>query len=291
MSQKVNLNAYFERIGFAGSIAPTLATLELLHALHPAAIAFENLNPLLGLPVKLDLGSLQTKLLVERRGGYCYEHNLLLMAMLADLDYTVRPLSARVLWNGARGEKAHHMLLAVEIGGATYIADVGFGGLTLTAPLKLKADTEQGTPHETFRLSGGDPEWLLEAKIGDEWKPLYAFETGARSMEDIEAANRFVSSDPASPMRSDLRVALAPSGKRLTLHNNQFSIYIDGEAPQRRTLTSVADMREVLTTSFGITLPPADLLDFKLEAILAEAGISPDAPAATASDDPEVPEN
>ena len=69
MSQKVNLNAYFERIGFAGSIAPTLATLELIHALHPAVIPFENLNPLLGLPVNLDLASIEKKLLSERRGG------------------------------------------------------------------------------------------------------------------------------------------------------------------------------------------------------------------------------
>ena len=82
MPEKVNLNAYFERIGFAGSIAPTLATLELILALHPAAIAFENLDPLLGEPVKLDLQSLQRKLLTDGRGGYCFEQNLLLMAML-----------------------------------------------------------------------------------------------------------------------------------------------------------------------------------------------------------------
>ena len=69
MSQKVNLNAYFERIGFAGSIAPTLATLELIHALHPAVIPFENLNPLLGLPVNIDLQSIEKKLLAEKRGG------------------------------------------------------------------------------------------------------------------------------------------------------------------------------------------------------------------------------
>ena len=179
MSQKVNLNGYFERIGFAGSIAPTLATLELLHALHPASIAFENLNPFLGLPVKLDLASLQTKLLTERRGGYCCEHNLLFMAMLGELDFTVRGLTARVLWNNpdtADGPH-HHMLLAVDINNSTYIADVGFGGLTLTAPLKLKADAEQTTPHEIFRLTGGDPVWQLEALVETEWKPLYAFDT------------------------------------------------------------------------------------------------------------------
>lgn len=286
MRQKVNLNSYFERIGFAGSIAPTLATLELLHALHPAAIAFENLNPLLGLPVKLDLASLQTKLLTERRGGYCYEHNLLLMAMLGELDFTVRGLAAKVLWNSPEGREgpARHMLLAVDINSSTYIADVGFGGLTLTTPLKLKADAEQETPHETFRLTGGDPEWVLEAKLGEEWQPLYAFDTTEQSLGDYEAANSYLSSDPASSFRQELRVALSPSGRRLKLKGNRLTTHAQGEEPVSKALTSVAEMREVLTTSFGIALPPADLLDPKLSEILAAAGIEPEAPQAPAGE-------
>lgn len=272
MSQKVNLNAYFERIGFAGSIAPTLATLELIHALHPAAIPFENLNPLLGLPVNLDLNSIEKKLLSEKRGGYCYEHNLLLLAVLRELDFSVRGLAARVLWSDptATDRPPTHMLLAVDIGGATYIADTGFGGLTLTAPLKLKSETEQVTPHETFRLTGGAPDWTLEARLGEAWKPLYIFDTTERSAEDYAASNLILSTD--SPFTRELRVALSPSGRRLALRNNRFTTHVAGEPSESRLLTSVAEMREVLSGSFGIQLPAADLLDPKLEAILAQAG-------------------
>ena len=71
MSGDPNIDAYFERIGFAGSIAPSLQTLEALQALHPAAIPFENLDPLMGVPVRLDLKNLEQKLLFEKRGGYC----------------------------------------------------------------------------------------------------------------------------------------------------------------------------------------------------------------------------
>ncbi|MCS6762137.1 MAG: arylamine N-acetyltransferase [Candidatus Devosia symbiotica] len=283
MRQKVNLNAYFERIGFAGSISPTLATLELLHALHPAAIAFENLNPLLGLPVQLDLASLQSKLLTERRGGYCYEHNLLLMAILEELDFTVRGLAARVLWSNpeAIDGPAHHMVLAVDISGSTYIADVGFGSLTLTAPLRLKADVEQNTPHETFRLTGGDPVWQLEARLGeDAWWPLYAFDTSEKILANYEASRRFLSGDPSSPFRSELRVALSPSGKRLTLKDNRLTIHVEGSEPIVRLLTSVAEIREVLNGSFGIQLPTAELLDLKLADILAAEGLSPPLPDA-----------
>ena len=141
MPEKVNLKAYFERIGFAGSIAPTLATLDLLHALHPATIPFENLSPLMGDPVALDQPSLERKLLSERRGGYCFEHNLLFKRMLQDLDFVVRPLLARVVWTNPDGANRppSHLLLLVEVNGQNHIADVGFGGLTLTTPLRLRA--------------------------------------------------------------------------------------------------------------------------------------------------------
>lgn len=282
MRQKVNLNAYFERIGFAGSIAPTLATLEQLHALHPASIPFENLNPLLGLPVRLDLASIQAKLVNERRGGYCYEQNLLLKAMLEELEFTVRGLAGRVLWNNPAGAEgpAHHMLLAVEINHVPYIADVGFGGLTLTGPLRLKADAEQATPHGLFRLTGGEPLWQLETRLGETWTPLYTFDTTEKSEADYEAANTFLSTDPASPFRAQLRVALAPSGKRLALKDNHFTTYAEDAPAESRDLISVEEMRDVLTTSFGITLPPPDVIDPKLSEILLAAGIMPAPPAA-----------
>ena len=274
MSQKVNLKAYFERIGFSGSIAPTLATLETIHALHPAAIPFENLSPLLGLPVDLDLASIEKKLLAEKRGGYCYEHNLLLMAVLRELDFPVRGLAARVVWSDpmAVDRPPTHMLLAVDIGGSTYIADTGFGGLTLTAPLRLKRDVEQPTPHEIFRLVGGEPDWTLEAQIGDTWKPLYVFDTVEQQIESYQASNLVLSTDPESPFRSELRAALSPAGKRLALRDNRLATHIVGEPSEARLLTSVAEIRDVLSGTFGISLPASELLDSRLEAILAQAG-------------------
>ncbi|KFC64312.1 Arylamine N-acetyltransferase [Devosia sp. LC5] len=276
MSQKVNLNAYFERIGFAGSIAPSLATLELLHELHPAAIPFENLNPLLGLPVALDQQSLEKKLLGEKRGGYCFEHNMLFKRILAELDYAVRGLAAKVLWNNpdAGGQQHSHMLLAVEINGATYIADVGFGGLTPTAPLRLRADVEQATPHQTYRLTGGEPEWRLEVKLEQDWRPLYSFTTQEWADPDYEPLNAVIAGDPASPFTRQLRVALSPKGQRIKLLNNRLTIEpLEGE-PEQRLLASVAELRDVLSVTFGLGLPVADLLDPRLEVILADAGVA-----------------
>lgn len=280
MAEKVNLNAYFERIGFAGSIAPNLATLEMLHALHPAAIPFENLDPLMGAPVPLDQPSLEKKLLTDRRGGYCFEHNLLFKRILEDLDYTIRPLLARVVWTNPAGrdQPPSHLLLLVEINGQNYIADVGFGGLTLTTPLRLRAEVEQQTPHEMFRVTGGDPDWMLEVRIGEEWRPLYVFTLDEVSEADIAPINQALATDPASPFTSELRVALSPSGRRLKLHNASFTIQpVEGEKEQRE-ITGMATLRSVLTEEFGLTLPG----DERLEPALARLLPPPPPPA----DDP-----
>ena len=273
MPEKVNLKAYFERIGFAGSIAPTLATLDLLHALHPATIPFENLSPLMGDPVLLDQPSLEKKLLADKRGGYCFEHNLLFMRVLQDLDFVVRPLLARVVWTNPDGanQPPSHLLLLVEVNGQNHIADVGFGGLTLTTPLRLRADAEQATPHETFRLTGGEPDWTLDVRIGEDWKPVYVFSLDTVSLEEIEPINHRIATDAASPFTHELRVALAPSGKRLKLHNTGLTIQpVEGEA-EKRGIGTMEGLRSVLTTEFGLVLPSDKRLEPALARLLPPA--------------------
>lgn len=286
MPEKVNLNAYFERIGFAGSIAPTLQTLELLHALHPAAIPFENLGPLMAEPALLDQQSLERKMLGDKRGGFCFEHNFLLMRMLADLDYEVRPLLARVIWTNPDAISAppSHMALLVDIKGQTYLADVGFGGLSLTAPLRLRADVEQATPHETFRLTGGKPDWTLEVKIGEEWRGVYVFTTDKVEEVELWDLNRDLSGNPASPFTQQLRVALAPSTKRLKLHNADFTVQPSDGAAEKRALTSLEELRAVLADEFGIAVPESEKLDARLSAFLPAAPEPAEAAAAADSE-------
>ncbi|WEJ33353.1 arylamine N-acetyltransferase [Devosia sp. SD17-2] len=273
MPEKVNLKAYFDRIGFAGSIAPTVATLELLHALHPATIPFENLDALMGKQVALDQQSIERKLLAERRGGYCFEHNLLFMRVLAELDYGVRPLLARVIWPHAEDTGASepsHMLLLVEVNGQNYIADVGFGSLTLTTPLRLRAEADQSTPHQNFRLMGGDPEWTMEVQLGDQWRPLYAFTTANVDEAQLAAVNARMSSDPASPFTGNLLASLSPSGRRLTLRDARFTVRsLDGDK-QRTEIATIEEMRAILTNEFGLVLPANEALDAALLALLPE---------------------
>lgn len=274
MNEDVRLNAYFERIGFAGSIAPTLPTLEALHALQPAAIPFENISSLVGTPVPLDAPSLNQKLLVERRGGYCFELNLMFLRILRELGFDARGHLASVLWSGRPVDELvpDHMLITVDVGGTTYLADVGFGGLLLVAPLKLRTGIEQETALGNYRVTGEGPRLRLEFKHhGEDWRPVYAFTT-----EDVPDArygeiNDGLNADPAWFFHHHLLVERATPAGRHLLFDTRLTTITPGAERTILHLGTVEELRNILITTFGIGLGAIEGLDARLEALLARS--------------------
>ncbi len=134
----IDRHAYFSRIGYAGRADATLDTLRDVVAAHNRSIPFENLDPLMGVPVgDLSVEALTDKLVRRRRGGYCYEHNGLFGYVLDDLGFDVQRLAGRVVWmrqNDALPAQTHQVLsVLLPDGDGPYLVDVGFGGQTLTS--------------------------------------------------------------------------------------------------------------------------------------------------------------
>ena len=266
MSDEVNLDAYLKRINYAGSIAPTLETLEMVHRLHVAANPFENLTPLMELPVRLQLSDLEQKLLIERRGGYCLEQNLLFKAELESMDFKVTALAAGVLWGREEGyepETPTHVALLVDVGGVPYLADVGFGGQVMTGPLCLWVVVEQTAGGEKYRLGGGHPKWRLFTEIGGEWKPMYEFTLTEQTLEAYIAMNDIT----MVAFRDNLVAARVDGSKRYALWNARLRSHENGET-KTQMLASVTEIREVLTSVVGIQLPDTERLDPALEKAL-----------------------
>lgn len=272
-SVSIDINAYFERIGYMGDYDATLETLRQIHQKQPEAIAFENLSPFLGEAVKLDAVSLMDKMIANKRGGYCLEHNLLFKHVLDELGFEVTGLSARVTWNQSPGSvpPRTHMLLLVNIKGADYIADVGFGGITLTAPLLLEPNIVQNTPHEPFRLILADGLYTLEVKLGKSWKALYYFNLEEQLLTDYETANKYLCDNPKSRWVTDLIAARSESGRRHSLLNNVYSVYDLHGAKEIQTLTNVVDLKQTLETAFLIQLPDVPHLSRKLKKLLSRS--------------------
>ena len=257
-AQAIDLDEYMRRIGYAGPWDATVATLQALHSLHPQATAFENLDPLFGnLPVRLDPGSLVDKLVRKSRGGYCFEQNLLFGTVLSALGFGVTGLSARIRWNQDDGvlTPRGHMLLKIQAEGADFIADVGFGALTLTGALRLEANREQQTPHERFRLMEQSGIYRLDAEIGAEWRPVYVFDLQQQTIGDYEIANYYLSSHPGSHFCNTLIAARPFDGGRYALLDNRLTVHRFDAPPQRTLLMSVAELRDALASRFLIDVP------------------------------------
>jgi len=268
------LDAYLARIGYAGPRTATLDSLQAVHALHPAAIPFENLNPLLGWPVSLEVHSLQAKLVAGGRGGWCFEHNTLLRHGLEALGFSVTSLAARVLWNASSGSPLgprSHMLLLVDVGGLIYLADVGFGGNVLTAPLRLQPHITQPTPNEPHRLLPLENGFVLEASWGGQWKPLYRFTLEPQFPADYEVSNWYLCHHPGSLFRQVLMTARVTADGRYALRNNTLSIHRKNKT-EKRILADAAALRSSLENDFALQLPESPELTALLERVSRTPG-------------------
>lgn len=243
-----DLDAYLSRIGYDGDRTPTRPALDAIAAHHTRTIPFENLDPFLGTPNRLDLASLQAKLVDGGRGGYCFEHGLLLRAALLDLGFTVTALAARVLWgsdiDAITGRT--HMLLLVDLGDERRVIDTGFGGMTLTGTLRLEQDTVQPTPLEPFRLVDLDGDWAMQARVEDEWRTTYRFDLHPQHPIDYEPTNWYLSTWPQSRFVTGLMAARATPDRRFALAGRRLTVHHADGATERRVIADAGEFREVL---------------------------------------------
>lgn len=271
MMRESDIEAYFERIGYIGQRTATLDTLRALHLRHPCTIPFENLSPFLGHPVELEWSQVKAKLLQSRRGGYCFEQNMLLMQVLRALGFNVSGLAARVLWGQSddtltpRG----HMLLRVELNGRTWLTDVGFGGQTQTAPILLEPDIIQTTPHERYRVRHKDGYFYLQSDVLGEWRSLYRFDMSDHHDVDYAVTNYYLSTNPSSHFVAGLTAARVQAGRRFALSGSRLTVHSINGVSQRRQIATVGELVDTLDTMFDIEVP--DHAEF--EAMVARKGI------------------
>jgi N-hydroxyarylamine O-acetyltransferase len=254
----IDLEAYLARIGYTGSRTPDFATLAEVHACHAGTIPFENLDILLGLLIATDLPSIERKLVGDRRGGYCFEQNALLGAALRQLGFAVTPLIGRVRWQIPDDVPTPlvHQLLRVETTDAgPYLADVGFGSMSLRRPLRLTYDTPQAGCLEPRRLVRRGALVAHQARIGETWGDVYTFTLEPVPAVDLELGNWYTCAHPQSAFRHNLRASLTLEDRRHTLLNRELTVrHADGRV-ERRAIMDPEELLAVLAEYFGLRLP------------------------------------
>ena len=256
----LDLDAYLKRIGLGRTegLAPDAATLTALHRAHVATIPFENLALMLGHQVRTDLGSVQDKLVHQRRGGYCYEQNTLFGAVLQRLGFRVDRLLARVGSDREPLRPRTHMVLSVEVEGRRLLADTGFGnGLLEPIPLDPDGPHRQGV--WSYRTLGPDRTGVRRFQELDagEWQTRYRFTDEPQHAVDVVMSNLYTTTWPSSPFRHRPIVIRREVGVSRELIGRQFSLVVPGRAADSVQLSD-AGVVDVLREVFGLDLTPEE---------------------------------
>ncbi|MCB5165814.1 arylamine N-acetyltransferase [Streptomyces bambusae] len=255
--EELDLDAYLDRIGYTGERKPTLDVLRALHRAHVVSIPFENIAAVLGLPLPLDVESVQQKLVASARGGYCFEHVTLFAAALERLGFAFSGMSGRVTLGADKILPATHALLAVRPADddRTWLCDVGFGAGPL-GPVELAdgATAEfDGWSYRLERRDGRDgfDDWWLHQSGPVGWVDRHTFTRNPQYPIDYVVGSHFVATHPRSPFVH-----------RLFAQRFASDLYqqIDGltwtttrpDGTRTETRIEPAELRGVLSKEFGI---------------------------------------
>jgi N-hydroxyarylamine O-acetyltransferase len=249
----VDLSAYLDRIAYSGPTNPTEENLRALHRAHMLAVPFENLDISLGHRIEVDETAILNKVIVKRRGGFCYELNGAFSALLRVLGFKVTLLSARVARSGGgEGPEFDHLALRVDLD-EPWLADVGFGD-SFVEPLRLKAGVEQQDAAGKFRLVQSEDRFQMERAEPDSiWKLHYSFTLQPHQLNDFAGMCHHHQTSPDSSFTRNRICSRATSDGRITLSEMNLILRTNGQR-EERMLSSEQDRIAVLQEHFGIFL-------------------------------------
>ena len=259
MPADLDLHAYLERIEYGGATRADHDTLAAVLRAHMLHIPFENLDVLLGRPIRLDLEGLQHKLVRSRRGGYCFEHGTLFAAVLERLGFQPVRHTARVVLLNARGDAARtHMFLKVPLAEGDFVVDPGFGALAARFPVPLAECAQPAADASHWMVRDGGY-WVLRARIGAKVVDAWVSTLDLDNPIDFEVGNHFTSTWPASPFvnRMMLRAFTADGGVSVM---NRDVTHTRGDASRHLQLAGRSALRELLVQHFGFDLPQVETL-------------------------------
>jgi N-hydroxyarylamine O-acetyltransferase len=249
----MDVATYLRRIEYDGPLEPSRETLRDLHRQHLYTVPFENLDIGVGVPIILEPASLYDKVVVHRRGGFCYELNGLFCGLLTALGFRVSMLSACVRRDdGGFGPEFDHMLLKVELP-EPWLADVGFGE-SFVDPLPLAAGAQELEDGHLFGVNPENGGWELFRRDSDGTEiPLYRFSDVARRLSEYVPMCEFHQSSPESSFTRRRICTMARKDGRTTLAGMRL-IETKNGSRKETVLTSEAELRECLREQFGVEL-------------------------------------
>jgi len=259
------LDLYFERIRYRQSPRVNLQTLRDLHLLHLQHIPYENIDVFCHQGAKLDPETLTRKILLRRRGGYCFEQNGLFFMALTALGFRCHPNMVRVHRNRPQPGGRTHQVNLVELEARRGWCDVGFGGSGFREPLPLQAEVEFEQMGEIYRLHEHDVHgFYLQKKMDQEWQPLYTFRIEPALPIDMEMANFYTSTNPDYMFRNAILGTRMTDRGRVTLSDHIFKVFdLTRGTLEKTTVIDFEAYLDNLRKHLGVELDEAEQALFR----------------------------
>jgi len=248
------IKKYLHRIQYTDELNPSLQVLKNLQKSHLIHIPFENLDIIAGKPIELDIEKLYNKIVLNNRGGFCYELNGLFFELLRTIGFEVKMVSARV-YNKKKGfdQEFDHMVLIARIDNSDYLTDVGFGEFAFS-PLKIELNAIQNDERSLFKIEEHDSNYLLVSKQEKEqWIPEYIFSLKARELNEYEGMCHYHQTSPESHFTWKRICSLPTEKGRITITGNTLKITIQ-ENHTEKHIENEIELNKYLKKYFNISI-------------------------------------
>ncbi len=253
--KSMNTSLYLKRLGLSENqkVTNTLEFLNELQLRHVTHIPYENLDIIKGKPLKLDINALYEKIIMNNRGGYCFEVNGLFGAFLSELGFKVTHLAARFLRGESQIPLRRHRVLLVEYEGGEYICDVGIGSGAPRHPLKLEEGTLQHQFGETYKLEKDDfLGWVIYELYKGEWRRFYSFTLEPQIDVDFITPSFYCEKHPDSIFNKDIMVAIKTENGRKTLNGREYKKFLGEEIVEIKENLTDKELTQILKEEFFI---------------------------------------
>jgi N-hydroxyarylamine O-acetyltransferase len=253
----MKVTTYLKRIHYTQPVKPDVDTLHGLQLAHLYSVPFENLDIGLKRSIKINEADIWNKLVVNQRGGFCYELNGLFAWLLKEIGFEVTYLNARVFnREGNLGIDFDHLALLVQIPGQGdhWLADVGFGD-SFNEPLSFETHEEQVQGLRAYKLEQTSEGYIVWQKDYDgTWERQYYFDLQPHEFpKEYEAACHYHQTSPQSSFTRGSIISRATPDGRVSLEDGRLIITVNGQRTER-LLKSQQEYDALLKEHFGIVL-------------------------------------
>jgi N-hydroxyarylamine O-acetyltransferase len=249
----MEIEKYFERIEYRDNAVLTAGVLKALQKNHLLRIPFENLDIHYKVPIELNLESIFEKIVIRRRGGFCYELNSLFHELLNSIGFNVKMISARVFDQKQQifSPEFDHLAIIAKIDSTDYLVDVGFGEFAFS-PLNVELNTIQIDERGSFRIDKYDDLYYKVAKqVGKEWVPEYMFTLKKRDLSQFRDMCHYNQTSSLSHFTQNKFCSLATEKGRVTVTGNKVKI-TEGDGVTELPLNSEEEFLNALEKYFHI---------------------------------------